>query len=510
MPIRYKFIFNLLITNILLSTVVFAQPLPSDTWLVRNWSLLLDMGYGWQTNTLFKPVRMEDLKRLTNSQLIIPKMWSNGDILAFNKEIIDQEKNKGDQLTGLAWIGYMGQVTDSDSEHQRKNFSSLYLLNQFRYRNFSTAWRFRAASAPDALEGFTPHPRPVKRLGMNCGELDQALIAYRNDWLIAQYGRGRQVWGTGLTDNLMLSSNSSAYDHFMAQFKYKRLTAIFFTGFLESLRDDQINQNRYIFGRGIQYSNHKNFIISFSEIGIYSGENRSFDFAYLNPLTPHIETELNLRENVANTSWDNSNAVWIASVDWMMPHRFRLSFSYLIDEFQFDEEDRKQGRPDATALQLRLSKAFVYNKSALIFYSFYNRVGTYTLRHSEPSVSFLSRGLPLGIPDGSDYYSIQTGFTWIAPFRLLVRAAYKYIKQGDNNLLDNYFIPYEKFIMTKFPSGKTKDQRSFSISVIYSYRPNLEFEINYQNLRNYHQIHKHSGHNIFCRLNTYLPVSFTY
>ena len=54
-----------------------------------------------------------------------------------------------------------------------------------------------------------------------------------------------------------------------------------FNGFLEK---DLNGFNRYISGRGVEWKNNRSILISISEIVIYSGFNRQFDIAYLNPL----------------------------------------------------------------------------------------------------------------------------------------------------------------------------------------------------------------------------------
>ena len=58
------------------------------------------------------------------------------------------------------------------------------------------------------------------------------------------------------------------------------------------------NINRYITARGFEWTNKKSLIIGFSETVIYSGENRSFDIGYLNPISSHLEIELNNRLNI--------------------------------------------------------------------------------------------------------------------------------------------------------------------------------------------------------------------
>ena len=57
----------------------------------------------------------------------------------------------------------------------------------------------------------------------------------------------------------------------------------------------------------------------FSETIIYSGNNRSLDIGYLNPISSHLELELNNRLNTYGSS--NSNAVWQLHFDFLLFER---------------------------------------------------------------------------------------------------------------------------------------------------------------------------------------------
>ena len=69
---------------------------------------------------------------------------------------------------------------------------------------------------------------------------------------------------------------------------------------------------------------------------IYSGEGRSLDIGYLNPIGSHLEIELNNRLNVISTF--NANAVWQIHVDYLLLKNIRISFNLLYDEFVFDPD----------------------------------------------------------------------------------------------------------------------------------------------------------------------------
>lgn len=413
------------------------------------------------------------------------------------------------QINGMVWLGGLNQTPAGTGKEFDGNATSLYVLSQFWFlKHFSMEWYLRASSDPKALDHFTPVPRTPRRFGMNSAEFDQATLSYHNSWITLQFGRGRQVWGTDLQNNLMLSASSAAYDHFLAEFSYKNVTGIFFTGFLESIVSNDQNNIRYISGHGIQYSNKKNFTASLAEISIYYGPNRPFDLAYLNPIVPHIEVELDDRENDHRSNF--SNAVWFASFDWMLPKLFRMSGTFLIDEFQIDQKDREENRPDATAFQFRLSKSYIKNDNWFTLFGRINRIGTYTYRHEKPYTTFLSRGLPLGISSGSDYYDLTAGLIWISPFRFIIKVSHTFREQGENNLLQNKYIPYTEFLKTDFPSGNVKTSKIIDLSILYSYRYNVDVEVHYKWQKEEFLEASASNNSILFTIKYYFPAIFSF
>ena len=491
--------------TVLLLFPVFSQPVTSDFWISRNHEWMLDLGGGWEIHTLFQPMQSTSFERYYGAKKQAPKFWPAKDLTDYWKNIVCiREKNKNSMIFENK-IGFLGQVSDSNPSERRKSFGSPYWIFEADYRNFFLESYLRSTSDQGAIPHFTGHPRDIRRFGLNSAEFDHASIGYWNDWLLVSYGRGRQVWGPFGSENPVLSDISAAYDHISAHFKYKSITGAFFTGYLESVPDLETVQIRYIAGHGVQYSNHKNFLASLSEITVYSGPNRRFDWTYLNPVTPHLDTELNDRENLPYTVANASNAVWAASIDWMLKYRFRFSATYLLDEFQLDKKDLDKGRPNATALRVRLSKSFWTGRSAWLLHSAYSRVGTYTFQHGSGFSSFTSRGLALGMPEGSDFYSINAGIAWIPAIRLRIGIEYNYIRSGENNLMNHPYEPYEKFTSVPFPSGVNTIQRETQIRLLYSARSYIELETGYDISNIVTSSKKNDFRRIFLQVNCHIP-----
>ena len=160
-----------------------SQPLSSDTWLVRNLSILHDFGYAWNLNTQFKPYRMEKLLNM-NLDDAFGNNWLASDLMLYTSRIHKKSEQDSNQVNGVLWLGVLNQTPTGTNKAFDSNATSLYLLSQFWFRkNFSVEWVLRASSDPKALDHFTPVPRDIKRFGMNSAEFDHASISYQTTGL---------------------------------------------------------------------------------------------------------------------------------------------------------------------------------------------------------------------------------------------------------------------------------------------------------------------------------------
>lgn len=457
-----------------------AQPISGDLWLAREHEWLIDLGIGWEAHSLFQPLDAWSAESYYSKAKALPSFAPAADMVSYWKAVSHMRESRPGSMIGQNEWGYLGQATSSRPDSLKRNFGSAYWSGRLDYRNAYAEWYCRATSNPAAMDHYTGKPRDIRRFGgFNSLEFDQATIGYRNDWAAVSFGRGRPVWGPFGARNPVLSSRSAAMDHLSVRFRYKKVTAVFFTGFLEARKDSLAMQNRYIAGHGVEYAPVRNARLSFSEVTVYSGPNRRFDWAYLNPLSPHLETELNDRENQPYSEANRSNAVWVASADWLTAGRVRLSLSYLIDEFQFDSKDRKEGRPDATAFSCRVSKGFLRKKSSFSAWAGYERIGTYTLRHESDFSGFISRGLPLGSALGGDADAWRAGLNSILPFRTRFGVEWQALRQGSNGLLAWPYTGYDEYKKVEFPSGNVLKSNILAFKLHYFSGRLFECEMEY-------------------------------
>ena len=327
-------------------------------------------------------------------------------------------------------------------------------------------------------------PRNQSRFGFSSGEVDLSGIGYQNDWLLLQIGRGRQSWGSGSDIQLALSESSAAYDHSLFGLNFNHFRYRYMHGFLDS---DSLGYNRYIVSKGLEFSNLKYLVFSISEIVIYSGINRPIDFSYLNPLSTHLEIELNDRQNLAGTK--NGNAVWQLSLDWMINKFMRFSGNLVFDELVIDQSERKLGKDHRTAYSLKIShKLFNKLKLNIIGYISSIKVGTLTFRHGDGKNNFTNRNMPLGWKHGSDSFENKIGVNIFDKKYFIFSAEVGTRSSGENNIVHHPYETYTEYTFSEFPSGNINNVKFVNCSLIWKVNSYIDINSSLNSTKNNYKI----------------------
>ncbi len=423
---------------VLLSSQLFTQEIPID--FLKNYSRKLqsDSGNDWHENTTFGPFRYKH----------------------------NFEKN--DFLKVNARFGTFFA----------KNQKMLYAYGHFTFKKYFHGYLYpRIVNNPDEFVGYSGIPRDISRGGFTSGETDISGISFENEWMIIQFGRGRQSWGAGNDIQLSLSEKSNSYDYGMLDLDFGKLKVRYFHGFLET---DSNSVNRYITGRGIEWNNQKNLLIGLSEIIIYSGKNRPIDFSYLNPISTHLEIELNDRQNSLGS--DAGNGIWQLSLDYLLMEKIRLSGNYLFDEFTLDKKQKDDGKGSGNALSYKVLFAPVKTVNSYVFCYFSNiSIGTHTFKHEDGNNNFVQRNDPLGWHIGSDSRERKVGVNWFHQNKVLTSIDVGIRNIGENNFINNLYLAYVDYSDKVFPSGNVENIDFISFKCQWWLKTNMSIfsEISY-------------------------------
>jgi len=347
---------------------------------------------------------------------------------------------------------------------------ALYGFGHFSFKKHYYGYLYpRIANTADSLARYSGIPMDISRGRFNSGETDLSGIGFQNDWLTLQLGRGRESWGSGNEIQLALSENSPAYDYGMLGLDFGRLRAKYIHGFLESTENDI---NRYITARGIEWTNGKSLVIGLSETVIYSGEDRPLDIGYLNPISTHLEIELNERLNKSGVS--NANGVWQISGDWLINQKLRISANYLFDEFVLDKIEFEEGKENGKAYSGRISYTPILTETSLLTtYLSIITIGTPTFRHGNGFNNFVQRNKPLGWQHGSDGQEVKLGLNYFNRTNLMAQFDVGQRKNGEESITSRPYDPYADYLAGRFPSGSVKESLFITSKLQWWWKPNI-------------------------------------
>ncbi len=447
-----------------LFSLAISQEIPNEFSEFHKRKILTELGMDWSQNSIFGPIRWIQNDRYSDSLLI---------------------QNR---------FGFEA-LTD--------NSKLIYGYGHFTYNKFFHGYLYsRIVNNPDLFQRYSGIARDIARSGFTSGETDLSGICYENNWLILQFGRGRQSWGAGNDIQLGISEESNPYDYGMIDLDFGKLRVRYFNGYLET---DSLSISRFITGRGIEWNNQENSVLGLSEVVVYSGKNRTVDFAYFNPISTHLEIELNDKQN--NLGTDSGNAIWQFSLDHLLLKNIKISFNYLFDEFVLDKVQKDKNKISSGAYSLK----FVYIpklsniSSFTTFYGSIIKVGTNTFRHEDGNNNFVNRGSPLGWIGGSDAREYKLGInSFINDKRIMMKLSIGKKDIGENTINENTYYKYTNFVEDKFPSGKINTKVFANGEFHWWVKPYLTFIFDYD----YNIIDKHNKlTNLNFGINIFYPIN---
>ena len=312
-------------------------------------------------------------------------------------------------------------------------------------------------------------------------------FGFKNYWFQMQFGRGFENWGSGNNIQLALSSSSDPYEYLSLYSNYGKIRVKYIHGFLEAKSN---STNRYLTGRAFEWTNKESIILSLSEIVVYSGKNRQLDIGYLNPLSSHLEVELNNRLNINGDSY--ANAVWQFSYDQIIKDKIRFSLNYLFDEFVIDKVQIINGKEHGKAYSYQISYLKSFSKNTKLNTQIQSiHIGTPTFRHGRGENNFVQAANPLGWSEGSDTEENMIGFIYSRLERFSFSLFIGKIKYGEETILDRPYEGYKDYLKDDFPSGIIGSykyiQSDIDISTTYNssiYLSNTIYKKNQSELKN--------------------------
>ena len=107
-----------------------------------------------------------------------------------------------------------------------------------------------------------------------------------------------------------------------------------FTANLNSKKHLNSYINRFMSGHKVSFINkNKKFFFNLGEIFIYTGENKSLDIKYFNPIIPYFLVDI----NDADIENDNFNSILFFDFRYNHSENKSIFFEIILDDYQIDD-----------------------------------------------------------------------------------------------------------------------------------------------------------------------------
>lgn len=305
--------------------------------------------------------------------------------------------------------------------------------------------------------------------------VQSAYMEYNKDYLVASFGRRPTIWGQSIESSIIQSGSFPNYDNLQATIIAGNFTFTLLNGQLSSGHIEDTRILRKIAGHKMTWiSKVKNLTLSMGEQIIYTGENRSTELIYLNPLVPYFFTAL---EKDETDNPDNDNAIIFLFGRYLTRFPISLFFEFIIDDYQVD----KNNVPHATGYKLGIDGGLKTPIGEMSYNLELTKIDSWTYIHHGQFTSWQNRSHPIGYKWGPDCRSVEADFDLWVSNKLQVDVKYTYLEKGVKSLSTLWASPGTK--ESPFPSPPIK-YHSFFLTSLSLYVKHGVLELGYSNFPN--------------------------
>ncbi len=292
---------------------------------------------------------------------------------------------------------------------------------------------------------------------------DQGGINYRKGAFSIFVGRDELSWGADRQRGLLFSGSANNMDMLKIALGSDRFRFVSFQSRLRRGEDEQWPESmrRFVSGHRLEVLVRPSLSLSISEAVIYGGENRAFEWVYLNPLTALYAEQWN--------SEYEDNVLIAGDFAWLIPKRAEVRGELMVDDFQYDFSTE----PHEFAAGLTLAAVNPMHPEASMFGGSYYHVRNRTYGHYVDWNRFVFEGKVIGYPDGPDGDKLRLWISLALPDAMFWKLDYVYRRRGESRATDTLERVGSK---VRFPSGVVETLRALGLDV--SWRPYFEWMFN--------------------------------
>lgn len=375
---------------------------------------------------------------------------------------------------------------------------ALFPRASIRFSGVNLLWEPVERTGNDSL-----YPR-FKKGAMMRLDFDRAFISFEKKGLYTLLGRERVSWGGDPLTPMIFSGYSPAFDMFFLSYRKKiRHIGLFHAQYgatqLDDFRDGDRIIKRYLVFHRLDFSPGRTLRLGYSEIVLFGGVDRTFDFYYLNPWIIYYPYQWN-RGKVSS-----DNYIW--ALDGRLTlNKNSLYGALLVDDIQLIPT----GEPPDLALSVVFESADPLFTEGTYFRASYQATTRWTFTHSDLWERFYYLGFPLSHPLVPDFDQLRLFFSLHLSPKSDLLSQLEVTREGETTLFTPW--PQGGFPNNNFLSGTVQTTLSFKIG-FQSFKSfhsggtlGFNFWLGGNTVKNYQ--HKKGRKKNFPSLNALLTIQF--
>ncbi|MCK5738927.1 hypothetical protein KAH55_07090, partial [bacterium] len=303
---------------------------------------------------------------------------------------------------------------------------------------------------------------------------EQAYMTWHNENFQVKFGRDFLRWGPGKSGSLIMSNICRPLDMvqaaaFWGPFRYSFLAAELdpFSGNVRRFLSGHRLAAKFLDGR---------VEAAITELVLYGGENKTFNFVYLNPVIFYHGAK-------KNGAGDN-NVLPAVDLSLFPLKNWQVYGSLLIDDIQVEKTVTGDLEPNEIGWLAGTGWAAPFGFSGLDVNLEYVRVANRTYKTSHYQEIYLHRNVPIGHPLGNDFDHWQfTAHYWpTSGFKVTLDTWYT--RNGEGSLNSPWDEPWNDSTLDEgyeeaFPTGVVEKKLGLGVEANWFFKPWLRFSGNF-------------------------------
>ena len=276
----------------------------------------------------------------------------------------------------------------------------------------------------------------LKEPASNNFDFTEAYLRADLIWFNLEFGRERNLVGTGYSDQLMLSDNAPAFDLLKLDFHYKAVRYMFLHGslvedsaaFPGTLAGEPEPRNKYMAMHRLQISLWDVLNVGLSEMTIY--QRTSPEWAYLNPI--------NFYKSAEHAEGDRDNSFLNFDIEVFPMNGVKLYSTLLVDDIDFSKLGTTWwGNELGMQGGAFFAEPFGINNVDVV--AEYTRIEPYVYSNRTDGLAYTNNNMNMGdrIGPNSDEWFFQVQFRPSASVRGWL--AYSNVRHGEN-IIENGIV----------------------------------------------------------------------